>query len=39
MKEIAVLTVEGGLVSSLREYWASERLALRKLRLGRAIGR
>ena len=26
MKEIAVLTFEDGLVSSLREYWASERL-------------
>ena len=24
MKEIAVLTFEGGLISSLREYWASE---------------
>ena len=26
MKEIAVLTFEDGLVASLREYWASERL-------------
>jgi ketosteroid isomerase-like protein len=38
MKEIAVLTFEDGLVSSLREYWASERLALRPPQLGRAIG-
>jgi len=28
MKEIAVLTFEGGLVSSLREYWASERFSV-----------
>jgi hypothetical protein len=28
MKEIAVLTFEGGLVSSLREYWASEQLGV-----------
>src|ERR1700757_4948408 len=28
MKEIAVLTFEAGLVSSLREYWASERLGV-----------
>lgn len=26
MKEIAVLEFEGGLIASLREYWASERL-------------
>ncbi len=30
IKEIAVLTFEDGLVSSLREYWASERLGARK---------
>jgi ketosteroid isomerase-like protein len=28
MREIAVLTFEDGLVSSLREYWASERLGV-----------
>jgi ketosteroid isomerase-like protein len=28
MKEIAVLTFKDGLVSSLREYWASERLGV-----------
>ncbi len=28
MKEIAVLTFEGELVSSLREYWASEHLGV-----------
>ena len=28
MKEIAVLTFEGGLISSLREYWASEELGI-----------
>ncbi len=28
MKEIAVLTFEDGLVSSLREYWASEQLGV-----------
>ena len=28
MKEIAVLTFEDGLVSSLREYWASEKLGV-----------
>jgi|SRR2546430_238075 len=26
MREIAVLTFEGGLISSLREYWASEQI-------------
>lgn len=26
MQEIAVLTFEGGLISSLREYWASEQI-------------
>ena len=30
MKEIAVLTFEDGLVSSLREYWASEQLGALK---------
>ena len=30
MKEIAVLTFEDGLVSSLREYWASEQLGVLK---------
>jgi ketosteroid isomerase-like protein len=29
MKEIAVLTFENGLISSLREYWASGRLGPR----------
>lgn len=28
MREIAVLTFEGGLISSLREYWASEAVGL-----------
>jgi hypothetical protein len=28
MKEIAVLTFEGHLISSLREYWASEEVGL-----------
>jgi hypothetical protein len=28
MREIAVLTFEGGLISSLREYWASEPVGL-----------
>lgn len=28
MLEIAVLTFEGGLISSLREYWASEQVGL-----------
>ncbi len=28
MREIAVLTFEGGLISSLREYWASESVGL-----------
>jgi hypothetical protein len=26
MREIAVLVFEGGLISSLREYWASEQI-------------
>jgi ketosteroid isomerase-like protein len=28
MREIAVLTFEGGLISSLREYWASENVGV-----------